>query len=135
MPRSKMPHVGTTIFTEMSALATECGALNIAQGFPDLPTPPALRSAVAEALEAGHNQYAPMPGNPALRRWIADVYHRGAGYNADTEITIGAGASSVLFAAMTALLHPGDEVVVQDPCYDLYAPVAELNHATDVRVP
>ena len=76
MPRSKMPHVGTTIFTEMSALATECGALNIAQGFPDLPTPPALRLAVAEALEAGHNQYAPMPGNPALRRWIADVYHR-----------------------------------------------------------
>ena len=100
-----------------------------AQGFPDLPTPPALRSAVAEALEAGHNQYAPMPGNPALRRWIADVYHRGAGYNANTEIAIGAGASGA-FAAMTALLHPGDEVVVQDPCYDLYAPVAELNHAT-----
>ena len=135
MPRSKMPHVGTTIFTEMSALATECGALNIAQGFPDLPTPPALRMAVAEALESGHNQYAPMPGNPQLRRWIADVYQRGAGYDADTEITIGAGASSVLFAAMTALLHPGDEVVVQDPCYDLYAPVAELNHATVVRVP
>ena len=66
MPRSKMPHVGTTIFTEMSALATECGALNIAQGFPDLPTPPALRMAVAEALESGHNQYAPMPGNPQL---------------------------------------------------------------------
>ena len=130
-----MPHVGTTIFTEMSALATECGALNIAQGFPDLPTPPALRMAVAEALESGHNQYAPMPGNPQLRRWIADVYQRGAGYDADTEITIGAGASSVLFAAMTALLHPGDEVVVQDPCYDLYAPVAELNHATVVRVP
>ena len=135
LPRSKMPHVGTTIFTEMSALATECDALNIAQGFPDLPTPPELRQAVAYAIESGHNQYAPMPGNPELRRWLADVYHRGAGYDPDTEITIGAGASSVLFAAMTALLHPGDEVVVQDPCYDLYAPVAELNHATVVRVP
>lgn len=134
LPRSKMPHVGTTIFTEMSALATECGALNIAQGFPDLDTPPALRAAVAAALEAGHNQYPPMAGNRDLRRWIADSYHAGAGYDPDAEITVGAGASSVLFAAMTALLQPGDEVVVQDPCYDLYIPVAELNHARLVRV-
>ncbi|MDG1675571.1 MAG: amidohydrolase [Flavobacteriales bacterium] len=133
--RSKMPHVGTTIFTEMSALATECGALNIAQGFPDLETPPALRAAVAAALEAGHNQYAPMAGNRDLRRWIADSYHAGAGYDPDAEITVGAGASSVLFAAMTALLQPGDEVVVQDPGYDLYIPVAELNQAHVVRVP
>ena len=65
-----------------------------------------------------------MAGNLALRRWIADVHHKGAGYDPDTEITIGAGASSVLFAAMTALLQPGDEVVLQDPAYDLYAPVA-----------
>ena len=135
LPRSKMPHVGTTIFTEMSALATECGALNIAQGFPDLETPPALRAAVAAALEAGHNQYAPMAGNRDLRRWIADSYHAGAGYDPDAEITVGAGASSVLFAAMTALLQPGDEVVVQDPGYDLYIPVAELNQANVVRVP
>ena len=133
--RSKMPHVGTTIFTEMSALATECGALNIAQGFPDLETPPALRAAVAAALEAGHNQYAPMAGNRDLRRWIADSYHAGAGYDPDAEITVGAGASSVLFAAMTALLQPGDEVVVQDPGYDLYIPVAELNQSHVVRVP
>ena len=135
LPRSKMPRVGTTIFTEMSALATECGALNIAQGFPDLDTPPALRASVANALESGHNQYAPMAGNRELRRWIADAYHAGAGYDPDTEITVGAGASSVLFAAMTALLQPGDEVVVQDPGYDLYIPVAELNHAHVVRVP
>ena len=132
---SKMPNVGTTIFTEMSALASECEALNIAQGFPDLDTPPTLRKAVAEAIEAGHNQYAPMAGNPELRTWIANVHHKGAGYDPDTEITIGAGASSVLFAAMTALLQPGDEVVLQDPAYDLYAPVAELNHAQVVRVP
>ena len=134
-PLSKMPKVGTTIFTEMSALASACGALNVAQGFPDLETPPALRQAVTGAIEAGHNQYAPMPGNATLRQWLADVWHKGAGYDPETEITIGAGASSVIFAAMTALLHPGDEVVLQDPCYDLYAPVAELNHATVVRVP
>jgi len=135
MPHSKLPEVGTTIFTEMSALALECGALNVAQGFPDLDTPKALRQAVAQALEDGHNQYAPMPGNRELRRWIAETYHAGAGYCPETEITVGAGASSVLFAAMSALLQPGDEVVLQDPCYDLYAPVAELNHARVVRVP
>ena len=135
MPASKMPKVGTTIFTEMSELAMRCGALNVAQGFPDLETPPALRKAVAEAIEAGHNQYAPMPGNLALRQWLAESYHVGADYDAITDITIGAGASSVIFAAMTALLQPGDEVIVQDPCYDLYAPVAELQHTTVVRVP
>ena len=135
LPRSNMPHVGTTIFTEMSALATSCGALNIAQGFPDLETPAALRAAVGHAMERGHNQYAPMAGNRDLRAWLADTYHVGAGYDPDTEITVGAGASSVLFAAMTALLQPGDEVVVQDPGYDLYIPVAELNHAHVVRVP
>ena len=111
-PLSKMPQVGTTIFTEMSALASVCGALNVAQGFPDLETPLALRQAVTDAIEAGHNQYAPMPGNAVLRRWLADVWHKGAGYDPETEITIGAGASSVIFAAMTALLHPGDEVVL-----------------------
>ena len=135
LPRSKMPHVGTTIFTEMSALASVCGALNVAQGFPDLDTPEALRSAVNQAIEAGHNQYAPMAGNPQLRTWIAESYHEGAGYDPDTEITIGAGASSVLFAAIAALVQPGDEVVLQDPCYDLYAPLVELHQGQVVRVP
>lgn len=135
LPRSKMPSVGTTIFTEMSALANACGALNVAQGFPDLETPSKLRKAVCSAIEAGHNQYAPMPGNLQLRRWIAGTYHDGAGYDAESEVTIGAGASSVLFAAMAALLQPGDNVVVQDPCYDLYVPLVELHHATAVRVP
>ena len=123
LPRSKMPSVGTTIFTEMSALANACGALNVAQGFPDLETPSKLREAVCSAIEAGHNQYAPMPGNLQLRRWIAETYHDGAGYDAESEVTIGAGASSVLFAAMAALLQPGDNVVVQDPSYDLYVPL------------
>jgi len=135
LPRSKMPHVGTTIFTEMSALASACGALNVAQGFPDLDTPEPLRAAVADAIEAGHNQYAPMAGNAQLRRWIAETYHHGAGYDADSEITIGAGASSVLFAAIAALVEPGDEVVLQDPCYDLYAPLVELHHGHVMRVP
>ena len=105
------------------------------RAFPTLTTPESLRKAVAQAIEAGHNQYAPMAGNPALRHWIAESYHAGAGYDADTEITIGAGASSVLFAAMAALVEPGDEVVVQDPCYDLYAPLVELHHGHVVRVP
>ena len=96
LPRSKMPGVGTTIFTEMSALATACDALNVAQGFPDLDTPKALRRAVEESIESGHNQYAPMPGNPELRSWIAETHHAGAGFDPNTEITIGAGASSVL---------------------------------------
>ena len=135
LPRSKMPHVGTTIFTEMSALASACGALNVAQGFPDLATPRPLRQAVTNAIESGHNQYAPMAGNLALRRWIAETYHAGARYDSDTEITIGAGASSVIFAAFAALVEPGDEVVLQDPCYDLYAPLVELHHGQVVRVP
>ena len=105
------------------------------RAFPTLRHPEALRTAVAQAIEAGHNQYAPMAGNPALRMWIAESYHEGAGYDADTEITIGAGASSVLFAAMAALVQPGDEVVLQDPCYDLYAPLVELHHGHVVRVP
>ena len=135
LPPSKMPDVGTTIFTEMTALAQAHGALNVAQGFPDLPTPVALRKAATDAMEDGHNQYAPMPGNKALRTWIAEVHHAGAGYCSDTEITVGAGASSVLYAAMTAMLQPRDEVVMQEPGYDLYAPVAELNFAKVVRVP
>lgn len=135
LPPSKMPNVGTTIFTEMSALAQTCGALNMAQGFPDLATPKGLVKAAQEAMDAGHNQYAPMAGNAVLRKWIAHSYYKGMGYCPEHEITIGAGASSVLFAAMTALLRAGDEVVVQDPCYDLYAPVAKLQHARVVKVP
>lgn len=136
IPHSKLPQVGTTIFTEMSALAASCGALNVAQGFPDLEPPEPLRRAVAMAMERGANQYAPMAGNIRLREWIAaDLAERtGTAYDPDREITIGAGASSVLFAAIMALVSEGDEVVVMEPAYDLYAPVVRLAGGTVRRL-
>ena len=135
-PASKLPLVSTTIFTEMSALAAECGALNVAQGFPDLEPPAALRSAVARAMEAGANQYAPMAGNLRLREWIAADCERrtGTAYHPADEITIGAGASSVLFAAIVALVSEGDEVIIMEPAYDLYAPVVRLAGGTVRRL-
>ena len=136
LPASKLPQVGTTIFTEMSALAAECGALNVAQGFPDMEPPAVLRRAVARAMEDGANQYAPMAGNVRLREWIAeDLFERtGTGYDPGREITIGAGASSVLFAAIMALVSEGDEVIIMEPAYDLYAPVVRLAGGTVRRL-
>lgn len=135
-PASKLPQVGTTIFTEMSALASEHGALNVAQGFPDLAPPAALRQAVARAMESGANQYAPMAGNIRLREWIAaDCEQRtGTTYHPADEITIGAGASSMLFAAIMALVSEGDEVIIMEPAYDLYAPVVRLAGGTVRRL-
>ena len=128
LPPSKLPEVGTTIFTAMSALASENGALNVAQGFPDLSPPTNLKEAVKKAIDEGYNQYAPMAGDPGLRAWISEMYNQehGALYNADSEITIGAGASSLLFASIQALVFPGDEVIIVDPAYDLYAPAVHL---------
>ena len=128
LPPSKLPEVGTTIFTTMSALASEHGALNVAQGFPDLSPPINLKEAVKRAIDEGYNQYAPMAGDLGLRAWIAEMYDQahGAFYNADSEITIGAGASSLLFASIQALVFPGDEVIIVDPVYDLYAPAVHL---------
>ena len=128
LPPSKLPEVGTTIFTTMSALASEHGALNVAQGFPDLSPPTNLKEAVKKAIDEGYNQYAPMAGDPGLRVWISEMYNQehGAFYNADSEITIGAGASSLLFASIQALVFPGDEVIIVDPAYDLYAPAVRL---------
>ena len=122
--QSKLPHLGTTIFTEMSALAQEHGAVNVSQGFPDIPPPEGLVEAAIQALHDGVHQYAPMAGRPDLRHWICGHHseRHGATYAPDSECTIGAGASSLLFAAIAALVHPGDEVVVQSPAYDLYAP-------------
>lgn len=136
LPASKLPHVGTTIFTEMSALAAAHGALNVAQGFPDFAPPPALRQAVVRAMEDGANQYAPMAGNLRLREWIAADYaeRTGTAYDPEHEITIGAGASSVLFAAIMALVSEGDEVVIMEPAYDLYAPVVRLAGGTVRRL-
>lgn len=128
LPPSKLPEVGTTIFTTMSALASKHGALNVAQGFPDLSPPTNLKEAVKKAIDEGYNQYAPMAGDPGLRAWISDMYvqEHGSFYNTDHEITIGAGASSLLFASIQALVFPGDEVIVVDPAYDLYAPAVHL---------
>ena len=135
--QSKLPHLGTTIFTEMSALAQQHGAVNVSQGFPDIPPPEGLVEAAIQALHDGVHQYAPMAGRSDLRHWICGHHaeRHGATYDPASECTIGAGASSLLFAAITALVHPGDEVVVQTPAYDLYAPGVKLAGGHLVEVP
>jgi methionine aminotransferase len=134
---SRLPAVGTTIFTVMSALAARCGAINLGQGFPDFDCDPALVAAVNEAMRSGHNQYPPMAGVPALRAAVADKIERVAGrrYDPDTEITITAGATQGLLSAVLALVHPGDEVIVLEPCYDSYGPAVTLAGGRIVRVP
>ncbi len=125
---SKLPNVGTTIFTTMSQLAAQTGALNLSQGFPDFDGPDALREALARHVMAGHNQYAPMAGLPALREQVAvkvaSLYGRKV--SADTEVTITPGATQAIFCAIHAIVRPGDEVIVFDPCYDSYEPAVEL---------
>ncbi|WCM90244.1 pyridoxal phosphate-dependent aminotransferase [Acidovorax sp. NCPPB 3576] len=134
---SKLPQVGTTIFTVMSALAAEHGAVNLGQGFPDFHCDPALIDAVDRAMRAGHNQYPPMAGVPALREAVAtkiEALHARQ-YCANTEITITAGATQAILTAILATVHAGDEVIVLDPCYDSYAPNVDLAGGTVVRVP
>ncbi|SFE67255.1 pyridoxal phosphate-dependent aminotransferase [Paracidovorax wautersii] len=134
---SKLPQVGTTIFTVMSALAAEHGAVNLGQGFPDFACDPALVDAVTRAMQAGHNQYPPMTGVPALRQAVArkiEALH-GRAYDANTEITITAGATQAILTAILATVRPGDEVIVLEPCYDSYVPNIELAGGTVVRVP
>jgi len=137
LPPSRLPHAGTTIFAEMSALAAAHGAVNAGQGFPDFDPPAALQARVTEAMRQGWNQYAPMAGDPALRDWLAQDVLRRTGVLLDParEITVGAGASSLLFAVTVALCRPGDEVLLIDPAYDLYAPAVALSGATAVRLP
>ena len=117
---SRLPRVGTTIFTVMSALAQECGALNLSQGFPDFAVPPALLQAVVQHLQAGHNQYAPMTGVPRLREAIAAKTLAAYGVAPDPvhEVTVTSGATEALFCAIQAVLRAGDEAIVFDPCYD-----------------
>ena len=134
---SKLPNVGTTIFTVMSALAAEHQAVNLGQGFPDFECAPELVNAVTAAMQAGHNQYPPMPGVPVLREAVArkiEALH-GRAYNPNTEITITAGATQAIITAILAIVHPGDEVIVLDPCYDSYVPNIELAGGQAVRVP
>lgn len=134
---SKLPNVGTTIFTRMSQLAMEAGALNLSQGFPDFDGPQALRDAVGRHIAAGHNQYAPMTGLPALREQVAAKIARsyGRSVSADAEVTITPGATQAIFCAVQALIQPGDEVIVFDPSYDSYEPSVELAGGRCVHVP
>jgi methionine transaminase len=134
---SRLPRVGTTIFTVMSALATETGAVNLGQGFPDFNCDPALLGLVNQAMQEGLNQYPPMAGVLLLREHVAAklVALYGRSYNAGSEITITAGATQAILTAVLACVHPGDEVVVLEPCYDSYAPNIELAGGVVVRVP
>jgi len=125
---SKLPSVGTTIFTVMSRLAADLGAINLSQGFPDFDCDPDLVDAVAHHMRSGRNQYAPMQGVPALREAIAAKYESfyGHRYDPDTEVTVTSGGTEALFDAIAAVVHPGDEVMVFEPCYDSYVPAVEL---------
>ena len=134
---SKLPQVGTTIFSVMSALAAEHQAVNLGQGFPDFDCDPALVGQVHQAMQSGHNQYPPMPGILALREAIAIKVEAlyAYKYSATDEITITAGATQAIITAILAVVHPGDEVIVLDPCYDSYSPSIALAGGTVVRVP
>ncbi len=134
---SKLPNVGTTIFTVMSQLAARYGALNLGQGFPDFDGPPELADALARAVSDGRNQYAPMPGIAPLREAIARKIARcyGVDVDPDSDITVTSGATEAIFAAIAAVVRQGDEVIVLDPCYDCYEPAIELAGGRAVHVP
>jgi methionine transaminase len=127
--QSKLPSTGVSIFAVMTRLANEHGAINLSQGFPDFDCSPELVDTVARYMREGHNQYAPMPGVPELRSALAMKIERlyGRRYNPDTEITITSGATAAIFSTLSALVRPGDEVVLFQPCYDSYVPVVQLN--------
>lgn len=133
---TKLPKVGTTIFTVMSQLAAEHGAVNLGQGFPDFPVPERLVESLERAMRAGHNQYAMMTGIPALRQAIADKTERVYGWkpNADSDITVTSGATEAIFDAIHAVVRAGEEVIVLDPCYDCYEPAIDLAGAKAVHV-
>ena len=135
--QSKLPAVGTTIFTVMSRLASDLGAINLSQGFPDFDCDPELVEAVARHMRAGRNQYAPMQGVPALREAIAAKYEdfHGRRYDPETEVTITSGATEAIFDAVAAVMHQGDEAIVLEPCYDSYVPAIELSGGVPIVVP
>jgi methionine aminotransferase len=135
--RSRLPQVGTTIFTIMSALAARHGAVNLGQGFPDFDCDPKLVDAVVAAMREGLNQYPPMAGVPVLRAAVAHKVQAlyGRAYDAETEVTITAGATQAILTAVLCSVHPGDEVIVLEPAYDSYGPAIELAGGRIVRVP
>lgn len=134
--QSKLPHVGTTIFTKMSALAEEHKALNLAQGFPEFDCSPDLQQLVDKYVRSGKNQYAPMPGALTLREAISRKTFDASGreYHPVTEITVTSGATEALFVAISTVVHPGDEVIVFEPAYDSYVPAIELSGGVPVFV-
>ncbi len=131
---SKLPDVGVTIFSIMSQLATHHRAINLSQGFPDFDAAPDLIQGVTDYMKTGNNQYAPMQGVPVLRRKIAEkvreLYH--SDYDPNTEITVTSGATEGLYAAITAVVRAGDEVIIFEPAFDAYAPVVRLNQGIPV---
>lgn len=126
---SKLPNVGTTIFTKMSALAIKHKDLNLSQGFPNFKSDEQLIKLVNQAMLAGKNLYAPMAGVLELRKAISSKFEKlyGSSYNPETEITITAGATQAIFTAISAFIRPGDEVIIFRPAYDCYEPTIELN--------
>jgi methionine transaminase len=137
IPPDKLPDVGTTVFTVMSRRAAETGAVNLGQGYPDYPIDTRLAELVHRAMSEGHNQYAPMPGAPALLEQIAIKLQRvyGVVVDATQEITVTLGATEAIYSAIQALVGPGDEVLVFDPAYDSYDPAVRLAGARCVHVP
>ncbi len=134
---SKLPHIGTTIFTVMSRMATEAGAINLSQGFPGFGADPVLLDLAAKYIREGHNQYPPMAGIPGLRQRLAEKTQLTQGYFPDpeSEVTIVSGATEALFAAVSAVVRAGDEVIVLEPAYDSYEPAITLNGGVPVYVP
>jgi methionine aminotransferase len=133
---SKLPYVGTTIFTVMSKLATDERAYNLSQGFPSFDCSPKLSELVCHYVKNGYNQYAPMSGAPAFRESIAEKTSKvyGVSYDPETEVTVTSGATEAIFCAITAVVYPGDEVIVLEPAYDSYAPAIDLNGGIPVFV-
>src|ERR1700759_256351 len=143
---SKLPTVGTTIFTTMSALAAEVGAINLSQGVPDYDCDPILLELISKALHDGHNQYAPMAGGLSLREALAHKVQKlyGAKYNPASEGTITAGGTQAIFTAISAVINPNDEVIIFEPAFDCYAPAIKVMggvvkalelHPPDYRIP
>lgn len=135
--QSKLPNVGTTIFTIMSKMATDHGAINLSQGFPDFPVDEALIDRVHHYMKQGLNQYAPMPGIPSLRQQIARKIRSsyGAELDVDAEINITSGAIEAIYSSITTVVRPGDEVIIMDPAYDAYEPIIVVNGGRAVAVP
>jgi methionine aminotransferase len=134
--RSKLPDVGTTIFTVMSRMAADFGAINLSQGFPDFPVDKRLTALVSRYMDEGYNQYAPMAGLPELLEVVGSVVSRTYGFTPDTEkeITITAGATEALFSSIAAFVHRDEEVIMFDPSYDLYDPAVRLCGGKPVRI-